>query len=65
MAHVVATLKLTERDALVRLADREFRDPRAQAAVIIRRELERVGLLTEAASSTAPVEPGVASGHSN
>jgi len=35
----------TEREALITLADRELRDPRQQAAVIIRRELERRGLL--------------------
>ena len=36
----------TEREALLTLADRELRDPRQQAAVIIRRELQRRGLLT-------------------
>jgi hypothetical protein len=35
----------TEREALLALADRELRDPRQQAAVIIRRELQRRGLL--------------------
>jgi hypothetical protein len=35
----------TEREALRELADRELRDPRQQAAVIIRRELQRRGLL--------------------
>jgi len=33
--------------ALVRLADAERRDTRAQAAVIIRQELERRGMLTK------------------
>ena len=40
-----------ERDALSVLAEREYRDPRAQAALIIRRELERVGLLPANAES--------------
>jgi hypothetical protein len=34
-----------ERSALIELAERERRDPRQQAAVIIRRELVRRGLL--------------------
>lgn len=46
MAQVVVNLKASERDALRKLARVEFRDPRAQAALIIRAELERLGLLT-------------------
>ena len=42
---LVISLDGDERDALVRLAERERRDPRAQAALMIRRELERQGLL--------------------
>jgi hypothetical protein len=34
-----------ERSALSRLARHERRDPRDQAALIIRRELERLGLI--------------------
>ena len=45
MARVTIPLKAVERDALRILAEREFRDPQAQAAIIIRRELERAGLL--------------------
>ena len=45
MARVTVTLKISERDALVTLAEREKRDPRAQAALIIREALERRGLL--------------------
>jgi hypothetical protein len=45
MARINITLKANERDALRELAEREFRDPRAQAALIIRRELGRMGLL--------------------
>jgi len=42
---VVTYLKEPEHRALCKLADRELRDPRAQAALIIQRELERVRLL--------------------
>lgn len=42
-----------ERLALVQLAERERRDPRAQAAVLIRQALEKLGLL----SSPVPTVP--------
>jgi hypothetical protein len=45
MARVTVTLKISERDALVILAEQERRDPRAQTALLIRGELERRGLL--------------------
>lgn len=45
MAQIVVKLKPSERNALRQLAERERRDPRQQAALIIRRELESVGLL--------------------
>lgn len=45
MSRVVVSLKTAERDALVELAQRERRDPREQAALIVVRELERAGLL--------------------
>ena len=38
-------LKPEELDALVELAQREFRDPRSEAALIICQELEKKGLL--------------------
>lgn len=38
-------LSIVERDALFRLARDEARDPRAQAALIIRRALQRRGLV--------------------
>ena len=34
-----------EKDALVKLSERERRDPRAQAALLIRQRLEDLGLL--------------------
>ncbi len=58
MARVTVTLLIVERDALVKLSERECRDPRAQAALIIRRELERLGLLpADPAPETAEPSP--------
>ena len=45
MARVILKLGERERNALEALAKREKRLPRAQAAFIIRQELERRGLL--------------------
>jgi len=45
MARLMVTLDVRECDALWKLAYQERRDPREQAALIIRRELERAGLL--------------------
>lgn len=42
---IVVKLDKFENRALSALAEREYRNPRAQAAFIIRRELERCGLL--------------------
>ena len=46
MRGVNVTLRPDEKSALVVLAQQERRDPRDQAALIIRQELERRGLLT-------------------
>lgn len=46
MKRITIVLKDPEKIALLTLADREFREPQAQAALIIRQELERRGLLT-------------------
>ena len=51
MARITITLRQSERDALLTLAEREFREPRAQAALLIRAELERLGLLPRAPMS--------------
>ena len=40
------TLRADERDALMQLSRSERRDPRAQAAMLIRRALENAGYLT-------------------
>lgn len=42
-------LDVDERNALGQLAEVEKRDPRAQAAFIIRQQLEKLGLLSETA----------------
>ncbi|MGA7192109.1 MAG: hypothetical protein WBW94_00655 [Anaerolineales bacterium] len=45
MSRITLSLESVEKDALVVLAEKEFRNPRQQAALIIRQELERRGLL--------------------
>ena len=45
MNRITVALYKDEQDALLKLSAKERRDPRAQAAVLIRRELERAGLL--------------------
>jgi hypothetical protein len=52
IARLTIVLKDLEAKALLQLADQEYRHPRAQAALIIRAELERRGLL-----SPPPREP--------
>ena len=49
MARVIVYLRDQERSALHNLAQREYRTPRDQAALIIRKELERLGMLEIAA----------------
>ena len=54
MAKVIIYLRDHESAALNDLAQREYRAPKAQAALIIRKELERLGLIpgeTETAHS--------------
>jgi hypothetical protein len=61
MTRVILTLTISEKSALLTLAERELRDPRAQAALIIRRELERLGLLAadlEAGKASAEIPSG-------
>jgi hypothetical protein len=52
MARITITLQPKEKTALRLLAERERRDPRAQAALIIRYELERIGLLAHKSQPT-------------
>lgn len=51
MARIMISLGTKEKAALIELALQEYRDPRAQAALIIRRELERNNLLPNRLSS--------------
>ena len=46
MAKVVIYLREHELHALNELAEKEYRAPRAQAALILKAELERLGMLT-------------------
>lgn len=48
MIRVIVPLTSEERDALVVLAEQERRDPRYQAAIEIRKALERAGYLRPA-----------------
>ena len=48
MTRITVNLTLQERDALIALAGKELRHPRAQAALIIRLELQRQGLIETA-----------------
>ncbi len=51
MSRITITLSDEEKTALRTLSEKEFRDPRMQAALIIRRELEKQGLV----ESVSPV----------
>ena len=46
MAKVIIYLRDQELNALNELAQREYRAPKAQAALIIRRELEKMGMIS-------------------
>lgn len=46
MTRIIVTLHGNERKALGELSESERRDVRAQAAMIIRRELERLGYMS-------------------
>jgi hypothetical protein len=54
MAKVIIYLREHELTALNDLAQREYRSPKAQAALIIRRELERLGLIPPEQELSAP-----------
>ena len=48
MRRMTITLHQDEHEALITLAERKRREPRQHAAMIIRHELERLGLLPPA-----------------
>lgn len=49
---ITVTLDLAEKAALGELAERQRRDPRAQAAYLIRQSLEQLGLLSPTPTPT-------------
>ena len=51
MAKVIIYLREHEFTALNNLAQREYRAPKAQAALIVRKELERLGMIASEQSS--------------
>ena len=57
MAKVIIYLRDHEITALNDLAQREYRAPKAQAALMIRRELEKLGMIPgEQRVNTTPIE---------
>jgi hypothetical protein len=54
MAKVIIYLRDHESAALNVLAQREYRAPKAQAALIIRKELERLGMIPSEQGQTMP-----------
>jgi hypothetical protein len=58
MLRITITLNEQEKRALIALAEKEFRDPRSQAALIIRMELQRQGLI-ETAKPAPAITPEV------
>ena len=66
MAKIIVYLGDQERNALLQLAQREMRLPRAQAALIIRQELVRQGMLPiqrpiQDPTSTLEIQTGASS----
>ena len=62
-ASVFIKLTREEYDALVKLAEQKRRDPRAQAAVMIRRSLEEYGLIPWRPDSRMPIDDTPAESH--
>lgn len=56
MARIILYLSPQEKSALLSLAEQEFREPRSQAALIIRNELERIGLLPTISAADRTLE---------
>ena len=52
MAKVIVYLRDQELNALTKLAQQEYRAPKAQAALMLRTELERLGLLNAVQQTT-------------
>lgn len=56
MAKVIIHLNDNEFNALIALAHQEYRAPKAQASLIIRRELEKLGMVPAATEVVAVQE---------
>ena len=59
MTRITISLRDPEKMALRVLAETEFRDPRQQAALIIRQELERRGLLVIGTPADSKTESAI------
>jgi hypothetical protein len=55
MAKVIVYLREQELQALYQLAQKEYRAPKAQAALILKTELERLGMLTSVPRMEQPL----------
>lgn len=47
MARIMITISKEEKEALILLSQREMRDPRSQAALIICQHLQNIGLINK------------------
>ena len=59
MAKVIIYLPDNESAALKDLAQREYRAPKAQAALIIRKELERLGMIQTERNQAMPATDAI------
>jgi len=65
MTRLTVTLDESEREAIRKLAQDERRDTRAQAALLIRESLERLGLLESRRVSVSAVRQASGAEHAN
>jgi hypothetical protein len=56
MIHITIMISLEEIEALIKLAERQRRDPKDQAAMMVRRGLEEYGLIPWRPDSHMPVD---------
>jgi hypothetical protein len=54
--HITIMISQEEMEALIKLSERQRRDPKDQAAILIRRELEEYGLMPWKPDSHMPVD---------
>jgi hypothetical protein len=55
---ITVTLKPNEKEALIALAEQEERDPRGQAAILLRESLRRHGFLPQEQGSSGNHQAG-------